>query len=145
MAAAFIVDPGMWKPGSDSNGRPSYQPDSSRITAMGRQLGIDIWRDAHQIFDRLGKIRSSSEPLSGHSAIQAMTLKVDGCSPAMGAGMAQLEPVETLERFKFVAPLSTRRMIWLGSEELGKKYPDIARSAVRLLSLHATSCAPERN
>ena len=63
----------------------------------------------------------------------------------MGAGMAQLEPVETLERFKFVAPLSTRRMIWLGSEELGKKYPDIARSAVRLLSLHATSCAPERN
>ena len=49
MAAAFIVDPGMWKPGSDSNGRPSYQPDSSRITAMGRQLGIDIWRDAHQV------------------------------------------------------------------------------------------------
>ena len=35
--------------------------------------------------------------------------------------------------------------IWLPQGHLGKAYPAVAGVARRVLSLHATSCAPERN
>ncbi len=38
-----------------------------------------------------------------------------------------------------------RRAVWLPQGHLGKEYKALAVAAMRLLSLHATSCAPERN
>ena len=38
-----------------------------------------------------------------------------------------------------------RRAVWLPQGLLGKAYPTLATVARRVMSLHATSCAPERN
>ncbi|DBA98323.1 TPA: hypothetical protein ACH3X1_001241 [Trebouxia sp. C0004] len=42
-------------------------------------------------------------------------------------------------------PLCVSRALWASNGILGKAFPKLAFAARRLLSLHATSCAPERN
>ncbi|KAL0038431.1 hypothetical protein WJX77_006246 [Trebouxia sp. C0004] len=46
---------------------------------------------------------------------------------------------------EFENPIKTKRVLWGADSTLGKMYPTIASVARQLLSMHATSCAPERN
>ena len=48
-------------------------------------------------------------------------------------------------RYTFESSINVRRGLWSGNGPLGKSFPVIAYAARRVLSLHATSCAPERN
>ncbi|DBB07197.1 TPA: hypothetical protein ACH3X1_011764 [Trebouxia sp. C0004] len=51
----------------------------------------------------------------------------------------------TMGRHTFAYDATYRRAVWLPRGQLGKDYSTLAGLVLRLLSLHATSCAPERN
>lgn len=63
-----------------------------------------------------------------------------------GAEIVKKQPVEgTPGRFTFENGTQIRRAMWSGNGALAKAYPTLSFVARRMLSLHATSCAPERN
>ena len=45
---------------------------------------------------------------------------------------------------EFVNPIKTRHVLWGADASLSKVHPTIMLFARRVLSMHATSCAPER-
>ncbi|DBA79979.1 TPA: hypothetical protein ACH3X1_008182 [Trebouxia sp. C0004] len=73
-------------------------------------------------------------------------LQVNGLQDhAIGAELVKKVPSGTLGRFVFENGIQVKRAMWGLTCVMGKAYPTLSPVARRLLSLHATSCAPERN
>lgn len=62
-----------------------------------------------------------------------------------GSELVKKTPSDTLGRSVFEHGIVVRRAIWSCKSSMGKVYPTLSPVARRLLSLHATSAASERN
>ena len=74
-------------------------------------------------------------------------LQVNGITdPQVGAELTKKKALtDTIGRHTFEYDSTYRRAVWLPQGILGKEYKALAAAARRVLSLHATSCAPELN
>ena len=79
--------------------------------------------------------------------MQLSMLEVNGMEDMqLGAELAKKTPMpNAMGRHTFQYDSTYRRAVWLPQGILGKTYKALAPVAMRVLSLHATSCAPERN
>ena len=85
-------------------------------------------------------------PLAGKATIEMTMLHVNGLQDIdLGAELVQTLPSNVPGRSVFVNSIKIRRAVWGSKAAMGKEYPAISAVARVLLSLHATSCAPERN
>jgi len=85
--------------------------------------------------------------LQGKVIIELSMLEVKGLQDAqLGEELTKKEACgSTMGRHTFAYDATYRRAVWLSRGQLGKDYSALAGLALRVLSLHATSCAPERN
>ena len=79
--------------------------------------------------------------------IQLTMLQVNGIKDVqVGAELTKKQATpNAIGRHTFKYDSTYRRAVWLPQGLLGKEYKALAGAARRVLSLHATSCAPERN
>lgn len=90
--------------------------------------------------------RIAGRPLMGKATIEMTMLHVNGLQDKdLGAELVQTLPSDVPGRTLFVDSIKVRRAVWGSQATMGKEYPAISPVARQLLSLHATSCAPERN
>ena len=90
--------------------------------------------------------RIAGRPLSGKVTIEMTMLQVNGLQELdTGSELVKKTPSDTLGRSVFEHGIVVRRAIWSCKSSMGKVYPTLSPVARRLLSLHATSAAPERN
>ena len=52
---------------------------------------------------------------------------------------------QAIGRMEFETEIKKRRCLWSADGPLGSQYPALAPMARRVMSMHAESCAPERN
>ena len=77
-------------------------------------------------------------------------LQAAGCSETelgdLVAGRQQVSGTKSgvMDRLAFKATLRVRRGMWSGSTSLSGGYPNLRKPASQVLSMHATTCAPER-
>ena len=85
--------------------------------------------------------------LQGKVIIELSMLEVRGLQDTqLGEELTKKEACgSTMGRHTFAYDATYRRAVWLPRGQLGKDYSTLAGLVLRLLSLHATSCAPERN
>ncbi len=82
----------------------------------------------------------------GKVTIEMTMLHVNGLQDKdLGAELVQTLPRDVPGRSLFVNSIKVRSAVWGSQAAMGKEYPTISPVARQLLSLHATSCAPERN
>ena len=91
--------------------------------------------------------RIAGKELEGLVTIQLTMLQVNGIRDAqLGAELTKKRALPgTIVRHINEYDSTYRRAVWLPQGHLGKEYKALAVAAMRVLSLHATSCAPERN
>ncbi|DBB01594.1 TPA: hypothetical protein ACH3X1_000241 [Trebouxia sp. C0004] len=134
MAAAFLVDPVYYKQDSTHT---KYIPDDKLIDKMDSTLGIDIWQDARKVLQRI-----AGKDLEGLVTIQLTMLQVNGLRDVqVGEELTNKRALpDTTGRHTFEYDSTYRHAVWLLQGHLGKEYKALAFAAMRVLSLHATSC-----
>ncbi|DBA91834.1 TPA: hypothetical protein ACH3X1_015971 [Trebouxia sp. C0004] len=112
------------------------------IDKMDSTLGINIWMDARKVLQRI-----AGKDLGGLVTIQLTMLQVNGLGDVqVGAELTKKRALpDTIGCHTFEYDSTYRRAVWLPQGHLGKEYKALDVAAMRVLSLHATSCAPERN
>ena len=84
--------------------------------------------------------------LVGKATIEMTMLRVNGLKDIhLGSELVKRLPSAVTGRFEFENAIRVRRAVWGSKAAMGKEYPALGPVARRLLSLHATSAAPERN
>lgn len=90
--------------------------------------------------------RIAGRALTGKATIEMTMLHVNGLqSLEFGSELVKTLPSEVPGRSVFEYSIRVRRAVWGSQAAMGKEYPTLFSIARRLLSLHATSCALERN
>lgn len=90
--------------------------------------------------------RIAGRALTGKATIEMTMLHVNGLqSLDLGSELVKTLPSEVPGRSVFENSIRVRRAVWGSQAAMGKECPTLSSIARRLLSLHATSCAPERN
>lgn len=116
------------------------------VAGAGKDVSVPIVADEHEdaarkLIERIGGAPARRELVAfmtkGWSG--SLTEAAQACIPRQQQGLAASSKRERNE----VAPLSMRKGVWkrYGS----KQYPALAQVALRLLSMHGTSAATERN
>ncbi|DBA92818.1 TPA: hypothetical protein ACH3X1_003003 [Trebouxia sp. C0004] len=138
MSAAYLCDPAYYTYDADSQ---AYLANAKQVAEFEAHLHIDVWKDAKQVMTRI-----AGRPLSGKVTIEMTMLQVNGLQELdTGSELVKKTPSDTLGRSVFEHGIVVRRAIWSCKSSMGKVYPTLSPVARRLLSLHATSAAPERN
>ncbi|DBA98860.1 TPA: hypothetical protein ACH3X1_014619 [Trebouxia sp. C0004] len=115
--------------------------NAKQVAEFEAHLHIDVWKDAKQVMTRI-----AGRPLSGKVTIEMTMLQVNGLQELdTGSELVKKTPSDTLGRSVFEHGIVVRRAIWSCKSSMGKVYPTLSPVARCLLSLHATSAAPERN
>ena len=86
--------------------------------------------------------------LAGKATIQMTMLKVNGLqNKDVGSEVIKKVPSAVTGRYVFENPMRVRRAVWGSTADMGKEYTTLGPIARcdRILSLHTTSAAPERN
>lgn len=91
--------------------------------------------------------RIAAKELEGLVTIRLTMLQVNGFGDVqVGAELTKKRALpDTVGRHTFDYDSTYRLVVWLTQGRLGKEYKALAVAAMHVLSLHATSCAPERN
>jgi hypothetical protein len=92
------------------------------------------------------RILLAGRPVSGKVTIEMTMLQVNGLQDLeIGSELVKKTPSDTLGRSVFEHGIVVGRAVWSSKSSMGKAYPSLSPVERRLLSLHATSAAPERN
>jgi hypothetical protein len=125
---AYLLDPLNFVPSGDT-----FLPN------LGASfLNLDKLQGADKLLKRLAPAGKAADLL-----LEWMELKEDGCGEAVADYVKAVQRVQVSTGVVKLVPTEKRRLVW--TSQLAKKYPLLAKVADRVLSLHATSCAPERN
>lgn len=130
--AAYLVDPIHAVETADSSpARPAFTLPFSNLTATERESARQCLRE----------LCDDPEALQG----ELMTLRLEGLPEDMSELVPALQrKTEVLRGKKTVIEISkaSARRNWWASQS---HFPQLAKAAMRLLSMHTTSCACERN
>lgn len=89
--------------------------------------------------------RVVGKALVGKATIEMTMLRVNGLKDThLGSKLVKRLPSAVTGRFEFENAIRVRRAVWGSKAAMGKEYPALGPVARRLLSLHATSAAPEK-
>ncbi|DBB01573.1 TPA: hypothetical protein ACH3X1_000221 [Trebouxia sp. C0004] len=123
----------------------AYLANAKQVAEFEAHLHIDVWKDAKQnVLTLQVMTRIAGRPLSGKVTIEMTMLQVNGLQELdTGSELVKKTPSDTLGHSVFEHGIVVRRAIWSCKSSMGKVYPTLSPVARRLLSLHATSAAPE--
>jgi hypothetical protein len=131
MTAAYILDPAFFEKNGDA-----WKPPAADLTA-------EEWADVRSIVTRLSG--ASGDPaVEGDVAAEVARLQICNRLPdKMTFALPHLTKRQDSDGGKMMAPAAERVSYW---EVIGREFfPLVSKAAARLLSLHVTSCAAERN
>lgn len=131
-ALATLVDPLYFHASPDNQpGVPGFWvPNTNLVTT-------------DQLLDAERLVRELADPDKRSAAqMEFMELRVHGLPEHYMEAMK--ETVVTEKGVELVVTLQRRRLVW-ELEYAKSKFPNLRHIALRVLALHATSCAPERN
>lgn len=124
---SYLMDPLLWKPCGDT-----FKPDTSAtFLTTARLAGAD------KLLKRLAGGKAAD------TLLEWMEFKDERCGEAAADYVKAVQKVKVGEGgVKAVVPIERRKQVW---QQLQKQFPLLVKVAKRVLSLHATSCALERN